>query len=322
MMQVKEAIKKYKINLEDILLIIMHLRNEKPSIDMVPECMRYETFNIWTVKDVLKNRKDYQKYADFLKQLKHQYDSFDLYSNYYSTDFVLVASSILQPRRIFVMDEGAASIGVVVKRRHDKRHYFKCLIKSLLYTRRIEIPKKICYFSQYALDIDEPDTLEQYIYDKVNNEITIDYKYAIILGQPLSETGLIEENYYLNLLLNVKAKLELKNITRIDYYAHRRESPLKLERINKNGLVIHDNKAPFESIFPSLKPCPTHIYSFSSPILDTLSKKFMKIPEFYVIKIPQEHFLNNNYEISNEVYNVYKKNPRLIVITIHTMGNV
>ena len=314
--QVEEAIKYYKLEKKEVLLLYMHPRIERPNLNMVPEGVECLTFSHWTTRDLITSRQDYRVFVSFLRHLKKQRESFNLYSNFYTSDYVLIAASVLKPRKIVLMDEGTASIGVVLKRRNNKYHLLKCMLKSALYLRWITIPRRIVYFSQYPLCVDEPDSLERYYFEKEHNEISIDRESAIFLGQPLSEANIVNETYYLAIMSKLYGKLKDDGFKKVDYYAHRRESLNKLEKLSSLGWVIHDNNEPFEQVFKKLDPCPSAFFAFYSPVLDNLSKKYYSIPEFYMVEIPVNNLTFKSRAIITEVYSVLKRNPKLKVIKL------
>ena len=313
--QVREAIKYYNLDKKDIILIYMHSRNDEPNLSVVPEGVKCLTFSYWTTRELITSRHDYRVFASYLQSLKAQCEFFVLFSNFYKSDYVLIAASILKPSKFVLMDEGTASIGVVLKRRKNKSHILKCMVKSVLYLRRISIPRRIVYFSQYLLSINELDTLEQYFFEKEQNVISVDREYAIILGQPLSEANVVNDSYYMKLISTIYNVLIDDGFKRIDYYAHRRESLNKLKKIEALGCVVHENKEPFEQVFNKLDPCPSAIYAFYSPILDNLSKKYYSLPELFMVEIPVNDLICNS-AIITEVYKVLKNNQKLNVITL------
>ncbi len=317
LIQVEEAIRFFNIDKSDALLIYMHSHHERIASELIPHGLNYLDFTYWRFRELFYNKKCYASYKKCLYSIKDKNDVIFLYSNQYSSDYVLLANSILKPHTFILLDEGTASISVALERRQCTSSY-KLLVKSLLYLKRVKIPSNICFFSQYHLSIPESDSLIIYSFDKNNNELVIDKTSAIILGQALSEGGIVSEHYYIDTLRCLNKDLLREGINRIHYYAHRNESSEKLNHIASLGWIVHENKEPFEITFPKIKPCPSRFYGFYSPILDTLSKKYDHIPEFFVIKIPEEMYMNKKrFNICNEVYNVLRKNDSLTVITIN-----
>lgn len=313
--QVREAIRYYNLEKKETILLFMHSHNDKPNLSVVPEGVKCFTFRYWTTREIIKSRYDYRVFVSFLNGLKEQFNSFSIYSNFYTSDYVLIAESVLNPSTIVLMDEGTASIGVALKRRKNKSHILKCLMKSVLYLRRISIPRRIVFFSQYSLNINEPDTLIRYSFDKEQNEISVDREYAIVLGQPLSEANVVSEAFYMTQMSLLFNRFNDDGFKRIDYYAHRRESLNKLDRIRALGWAVHENREPFEQVFDKLNPCPSAIYAFYSPILDNLSKKYSCLPDLYIVEIPFKNLICNS-AIITEVYKVFKNNPKLKVIML------
>lgn len=316
LIQVKEAIRYYKIPPKDAFIIYMHHRNQSVTSSILPNGIQWRDFIIWRIGDFLSNREDYRKYIVFLKQLKRKSEDCVVYSNFYTSDFVLVANSILKPRKVILMDEGTALVRYVFKRRNKRKDLLKYVAKSLFYFRKISLPDRITFFSQYHLDVDEPDSIDFYEFEKEKNSLSIDNSYAIILGQPLSEANVVSRDDYIHILNNLSLLLNQNGYTRVEYYSHRREENATLERIKALGWTVCQNNIPFELLFPRLNPCPSVICGFYSPILDSLSKKYENIPDFYVIELPRDCYINNAFSFCNEIYSIYKKNPRLRIITV------
>lgn len=282
LIQVHQALKQFKIEEGDAILIHVSLGCNKLNSSLISS-LDYHVFPNWTFRDLLRHPRLYRPYIKYLKGLRKKKEFIILFSSQYSTDYTLLAKSILNPDRFFLMDEGTASFNVSINRKMNKGNRCKLLLKSALYGHIISHPDKLCYFSQYSIPLTGQDELVTYSFEKEKNTLVINDTSAIVLGTTLVEIGLVPEILYFHDLKKISSFLSRKGIEKIDYYAHRKESEEKLKRVGILGWNVKHNEEPFEFCFPKLNPCPNIVVCFLSPILDTISKKYENIPQFYIV---------------------------------------
>lgn len=314
-MQVEVAIKYYKLELSETILIYMDTSEDR-NVDslLLPLGITYKIFKNWVFKDLIKH--NYHKlFITYIKELLSECKTFSLFSSYYSSDYALIANAILKPKMFVLMDEGTASIQTVNQRTYSKielRH----IIKSFFYHRIIKFPPIIHFFSQYDLCVKKPDVLDLYTFNKKENILNMDDKYAIILGSTLSEMKIVSWDSYANALNNISKQLSEKNVNRVDYYSHRKESEEKRKLVKSLGWNFVENEIPFEQLFPKLDPCPFVIYSFISPVLDNIAKKYYNLPQFYIIHFNDKAIINGRAVLYKTIISIYSKNPQLDIILL------
>lgn len=316
MLQFYEAMRHFNLHNDQIVLIIFILNNDYTWIEEIRSnfpLISIKIFENWVAKDLIFNRQKINEYIIYINKLKVSQSKIIFFSSQYFSDFSLLTYSVLKPYRYFLLDEGTASFNVVLERKKNKVFNPKLILKSFFYKKKLYYPSNITFFSQYDLDISHFDKIEIYEFEKEKNILAVNSKIAIFLGTSLVELGLMNEKVYLSLMKKIKDDfLSHKSY----YYCHRKESSSKLELIRKIGFEIKQNEKPFEFIFSTLNPCPEIIASFSSPILDTISKRKEKIPKFVIYKYDISNLNKKNREITELIYNTFSKNKTLTIKSI------
>lgn len=318
LIQFRRAILHFRITNDNISLLIFtndattswieNIHNEFPTIEI-------QCFENWVFRDLFFGRTRMLRFKSYLRKLKTIYPNNYLFSSQYSNDYSLLATRILEPNEVFILDEGTASFMVANKRMVEERVDPKLAVKSLLYTQKLLFPNSITYFTQYNIPLTRnEDRIIKYSFDIIDNDLTIDNKSAILLGTSLVELGLIDENIYLKIIEDIMNEFKGKTIS---YYAHRKENKKKMNKIRSIGFVVVENIKPFEFLFPELfNKMPSVICSFASPILDTLSKQYKNIPEFRLYRIPSSYYRGKN-NIENMLFDSFVLNPLLDIVDLN-----
>ncbi|MDA3779269.1 MAG: hypothetical protein PF487_03405 [Bacteroidales bacterium] len=320
LIQFERAISHFNLNNDFIVVFVFKFSINNDSykwIDVLKSNKKLIVFDYiqWSPIEMVTSRKELRRFLSDLKSLSKN-NNLRLFTNSYYIDASRLAEKILKPKEYYIMDEGNASFGLILKRPKEKRLSLYHFLISLFYGKLITLPKSIIYFTQYNLPISNSnDKIEKYSFDKIDNKITFDENSMIILGSSMYsvKNPLISEVEYLSILKKV-VFLYGKNKNKL-YYAHRTEPASFLNFIEKIGFVVKKNYAPFEFVFSKMVICPMYIISFASPVLDTLSKKFMNIPKFVVIKPYYNNFLHNN-DVYELIYKSYELNDKLEILTI------
>lgn len=316
LIQVYEAIKFFNLPAEKIILFLFKVKKNETWVDNIVSSETIKNIKIfenWIAKDLLLNRKKIKNYIDELLILSKGKYNFIIFTSQYYNDSSNLAYSILKPQKYYLMDEGTASFEVVLRRNKTHPLLFKQLLKSLFYWHNIRFPKNLIFFTQYPLNIKPSDSIESYsfISDDITEQIFIKDE-VIFLGSSLVEVEMMDEAVYLDLMKKIKTNLGKKHCY---YYAHRKENPSKLSKIQSIGFKIKMNEKPFELLFPELKKYPEIIGSFYSPILDTLSKKYNQVPKFIIYRFNSSLLLKDK-DIMQMILEAFEKNKRLIICDI------
>lgn len=301
-LQVKEAITEYQIEDDDFYVIFIQVTDRKWIDKIIDQngLGNYSVFKNWIFKDLFFKRKVPNNYISFLKSVNNINN---LFVSQYSSDYSLLSYNLLKLNRVILMDEGTTSFKIVKSRSIEKKNDFKMILKSIFYGVYLKLPLSVEYFTQYELDTGVSDFVKKYSFQKKNIHFEKKSKNQIILlGSSIVEVGLISEDDYFALLINIK---NIFSNCQIDYYAHRKENQKKLDLIIKKNFNVIENSAPFETVYSELKVLPKCICSFYSPVLVNLNRMYSELPELLIFEFNLE-LLAFNKEVIRDIYEDYK----------------
>ncbi|MEX0597102.1 MAG: hypothetical protein WD512_11435 [Candidatus Paceibacterota bacterium] len=266
-------------------------------------------FKKWFFKDLVSFKALHKDFIKKIKFLRNEYKEFKIFSSQYGSDFVLLLFSMLRPTKFYLLDEGTASIKVACLRR--KRFSFKknaqLLIKSVLYRKRLTLPKKVTFITDYDLSIKKEDSVIKMSHELYKNEVDRYLDEVHIIGSSVVEAGIVSERNYLNYLKSIVSNSYTEEIF---YFSHKSEKADKLAEIERLGLTIVEYKIPYEFRFNELLNLPTQIYSFISPVVFNIANKYQNIPELYTVKLPEHHILKDR-PIYKEILETYSRHSRI-----------
>lgn len=234
-----------------------------------------------------------------------------LFSPIYNTDSVNLAIKILTPNKFYVLDDGNASFSVVIQRKKRKKPAVYFFLSTIYHRRNMfKLPEKIFFFTKYHLPTFGLDESVIYEEPKYKNTLEFDRNSIIILGSSISEkrrfkSRIVNFNDYLSVLTALSIKFINKKIY---YYAHRKESYQHLKVIEKLGFIIVRNSKPFEHLFADFKSIPYVIFSFGSPILDNIGRRYESLPRMITIKMNLETYPNKGADFKLIYEDFEKKN--------------
>lgn len=321
LIQFERAISHFKIEKSSIVIIVFKYSINNDSykwVQVLKNSGEYYSVNVYKFirpRQLLFNRTELKKYIVDLKSFS-SFKPTRLFTSHLYVSESKLAHYYLKPQQYFVLDEGSASFGIIKKRNKKAKLSVKSFLLSVLYCFRLHNPKKITYFTQYNLPIlNSYDDKVIYKFETINNKLSIDDNSVILLGSNMYEDNiLIGIEYYFTYLKLIIKKYKNKDLY---YYAHRQETTVSLEKISLLGFVVKKNNEPFEFLFPNLNPCPKTILSFGSPILDTITKKYLNLPELIIIK-PAPNLLSNEVKDQyNLMYDAFENNKHLKIWNIY-----
>lgn len=305
-MQLDRAIDYYHIPLSKVIIVLyvyQHLHRDLDWIDRLKikyaKCYSIFQYKAWGINKIqyITLRKEIIKFKIDLLKLK--FKIVGLYSSLY-VDSAFVAYNLLGKPHFTLLDEGTASFGIILLRR--KKVPIQFIIKeSIAHLIIFRYPKKINYFSQYQLQIDNDDTIDNYEFKKTNNQLLLIDESVLLLGSSASEVNVMSESNYLLLVNSVRQRFSNSILS---YYPHRFENENKLKQIQQLGFIIQENKVPFELLFSSLTECPKTVLCFGSPILGNILQMFTITPKCIMIK-PHFDFYLKDASIYMDIYDHY-----------------
>ena len=314
--QVEAAKKYFSLTKKNTILLVMNVGAISKFIDRVREessFLEVHTFDTWIFKDLFFRRKPLQQFIKYCKVLSQTKQDYTFFYSQYESDPDLLFLSIVQPKVLYLMDEGSASFTVALnrsKKRLPIKNALKLALKSILYFNNISYPKMITYFTKYDLPKKTSDRLEKYDVFKQNNPFIKSIKNeAAFLGTSISDIGMMEEKIYLSFLKTIFDNNANKEI--FYYFPHRKESVEKLHKIIEIGFVIKEIGIPFETFFEKQTACPELICSFfTTGVLDNISKSNAHFPILKVYKFDTS-LLAFDEEVYNDIYLEMCKNKDL-----------
>lgn len=312
LIQLISAVKHFDLKKEEVQIIVMCAALNKKVLEEDLKRLGFININIfeyWTFKEILKGQA--KDFICFLKRIKK---CCSLYISQYSSDYSLLANSILKPKSLYLLDEGTASFLVAKTRIKLSTINWRFIIKTILYGEIISLPKKLIYYTQYDIEnVNVNDQVVKYSFNKHYNSIEFDNASILILGSSIVEVEIVKKELYFKILNDIKSCNSEKSIF---YYPHRKENETKLKEIENLGIIVLQTTEPFENYFEKLNTTSEVYYSFYSPVLDNLSKMYQNIPQLRVLKI-NEFDLLKNHQIIEEIYSSYSKNQDIQIININ-----
>lgn len=218
--------------------------------------------------------------------------------------------------KVFLLDDGNATLQLAKERRKGIKSAVPGLKKRInLGFKRIfqgvknQQKEILDFFTIYDVIAGKEDRIIKndfsYIRSKIDTLTVTEDVY--FLGSPLSETGIIEQQVYIEILRKVKEYFSGRNLL---YVVHRRENKSKLEEIsNKLGLELVLFEYPIEYQLAIIGPRPSILASFFSSALDSCGLIFgekLKIIsfEFNLESSPRKSEIE-------AIYNSYKSNKEI-----------
>lgn len=292
-----EARHYFKLDPADCILIIMGDRKSQPQIlnlaKKVNEWGKVVVLNDVSVffgnplsigdslLDRIGRRKLFQRsvfYVRRLNRISHYLGKveniFVGYTRYvYMTHFI----NKTPHNKVFFLDDGNGTIQLARDRMLGTGHTsvsglrkkIKLISKKYLQGIKNKEPENACFFTAYDITVGENDQLVKnefgYLRGLVDDLPVTNEVYFI--GSPLSEAGIISQEYYLEQLQKIK-----KYFNNIDivYIAHRRDSKQKLDIIkNTLNMKVILFQYPIEYQLAFIGPRPKILASFFSAALDS-----------------------------------------------------
>lgn len=204
------------------------------------------------------------------------------------------ATHTLRPKEVIILDEGFNNFRVFNRRVAESKKqissylstkFLKEELANMFFGYDMRPLKKVGFFSSYRLPTDKgiPVFLNQYENIRVSLQEKQRQDGVFFLGQSFSEIHLMEEENYLEYLMNIKKWFEPKPVF---YIPHRGDCAEKLERIQKEiGIEIINFDLPIEYQICVNGPLPEEIAGFNSSALqnlDTILRGDVRITSFYI----------------------------------------
>jgi hypothetical protein len=188
-------------------------------------------------------------------------DNVKLFSSI-SHDYAMIFKSKFKNTEVFLLDDG---FGVFSNIDYFSNYKFyirlRYFLLSILTFSIITNPFNFIYFSEFNLNGVDDRFRIKYEKKKIKLEKLLEIEKMIILGTSEVELGLIELNYFLNLLSSIKDKYRECEYY---YYPHRKESVNKLKLIEELGIYIQYSETPFEYYLTNTAKIPKNVVGFTS----------------------------------------------------------
>ena len=212
-----------------------------------------------------------------------------LIGNLYSTP-VLISLIILRYKNVIKIDDGTQTLF------EEKSHQNP--IKKLIFKYVLDkIEKKgLKYFTIFkSMNFKNNILLNNYSF--LNKTKIQPTEEKIFIGQPLVELKEIEEISFFRIIDDLILKF-----SNLKYVVHRRESNIKLNKIENKGLELVYYDFPIELNYFISKQIPSTIISFSSTALFSL-KGISKDLNFYFVEFKPKNNVSKHESIKRELTN-------------------
>jgi hypothetical protein len=315
---VEYAINHFILPAEDIILVVQIIMSDYSFYEKVKEKNEFGlvvTFENWTFKDLLKSPNTPNFFINLCKELKHKSQEVTLFTSQYSDDSSILFIKYLEPRKIYVLDEGSSIFLVLTWRRGLGRMKFflTLIIKSLFYKTYLNEPESIIFFTQFYVRVGKRDRIQNYVIPIKDNKLDFNTEIIGFLGSSIVELNIVSEADYLYYLNLVTIRNSNKKLL---YYSHRKENLCKLHKIEALGFEIKSNNVPFEIYFANQNTLPYKLISFHTTIvLFNISKIFKNIPILEIYDFPLNK-IKKFREITKNIRSVFLLNDKLNIINI------
>ncbi len=285
-------------NLKDNIVIVIRNKNDKNSnqIDKVVDLYKWkEIITINTEND----KTSYFKYLSIIKELKKHKYNYIFFARFGSIQRLIISNTI--KNNLYYFDDGMETITMYNKflttnkiNKLDSRQFAR--LRFALVGLKINIYDTINLFTYFDLKPFGNSKVAlnklEYFRSKYIEHSKIDEN-IYILGQPLFERGLLDENKYIEYIQNIINKYD-KPIT---YIPHKGEAlNSKINLLVNNNFKIKNLELPIELYFLENNIQPAHIISFFTTAFFTL-KLFYPKALFQAIYIPEKFLLKKQSEI-------------------------
>lgn len=301
-------------------VLILTVKREKDSREILKYLKKLNWSEIYTWFIPLNDTKlEYLKFLSIkfkIYQLKKAHQNFEnIYFGSYLNQYHLSLLAEYEGKsNFFLLYDGLQIISIAHLRKDGNSHIQKHPpLMRLLGFKRPKI-KSLGYVSPIKLDVFHNDTIQLIKGTGVKSEKEYDENLIFFIGQPLTNIGLLEEQFYINTLEKLNSHFKGKTMV---YVSHPREGKHILEVIS-NFMLVTKNDTIFEEYYMYSKKFPYKVISFYSSVL--LNLVYLKArSEIIAIKLPSSEIKIKSAKQKIEAVYTYfegisEKNFRLLDI--------
>jgi len=311
-----EFIQVEKLNEKGDVHLIAVNNKSKENIQQIENLYKYYSQNFCSYKKIeIKNKPGVINFYYYLNRYKSITKSIDklnvqtLMLGDYANGYFRHVANRTECKRIIALDDGFGTLKTFNSEEwcfKDKKEDCKKIISFGYYN---STKSNVELFTVFDSIVKYENTIKNNF--SFLREAMIEVKKtndSYIIGTPLVESGIIENDTYLEYLRGITEKIGNRNII---YIPHRRETDWRLREIaDRFGFAVKRLAMPVELYFCMNKIIPKYIISFYSTSLYNLSKLFGSNTNIVSIKINSSHIKKGNKSIDD----VYKVLAREILI--------
>jgi len=220
--------------------------------------------------------------------------------------------NIVKHKKTIVLDDGHATIELAKERRKKLvanikfKKKLKLLAKRYFQGIKDQDKESLCFFTIYDVLLDVNDQLIKNNFSHIRSSISeIGLKSEVyFLGSPISESGIMSQDDYIEHLARVRDYYKDSKLT---YIAHRRESPDSLKRIEQDlniNVVLFEY--PIEYQLAIIGPRPRILASFISSALDSCRMIFGNKLSITSFRLDLENCVIREREEIESIYDSYE----------------
>jgi hypothetical protein len=233
------------------------------------------------------------------------------YRSWYMRHFI----NITKPENVYLLDDGAATVNIYnqlsIGFKFEEKRLFLKLIKKYLLRIREEDIQFFDYFTIYDLKTTSTSKIFRNNYQvlKSLNKLKEKSNEVFLLGQPISEKNVMEEDKYIDYLIKIQ---KYYNNYRLIYICHRSETKEKVLRIeNELGISCRTFDTSIEYALSLQESLPKVLISFYSSALINCKEIFgdiIDISSYYIdskdINSDYRTYVENIYRYINKMINI------------------
>jgi hypothetical protein len=272
----------------------------------------------------LENRKTLRERRASLEQMWRSAEPVDrLIVGHFAFALGRHLANTFRPAEVVVLDDGTAShrifdnrfrVSVPAGGKEPSRwvpDFARLFAARVMFGVRASPYRRATFFSIYSHRVHPCDILTRNDYGYLRSKITgrVQKKQVYFLGGCLPDLGIVTEQFYLSSLSTVAEHFAGQSIV---YFPHRREDPVRLQKIQERcQCEIRSLDVPFEQFLLTAEILPEVIASFYSTALDScrllfrdqgITIKAFRLPEDQINGEEQRSFVRLVYDYYTNSY--------------------
>lgn len=309
----------YHLSKEDSILVVLNAGSQEnlKQIQFLIDSddwgmVQQFTYNIASVKNI------FGRIKEITEVLKETGGVERVFIGEYKNQIMRHFANTYKKAEVILLDDGAAILNVynriLKKERFDSRSIVKRLLKRYVLGIKYYNIKKLTFFTAYDLKETANLAVEKNEYACLKKRISsMEHNDAVyLLGQPMSEKNIMDEEAYLEYIRRLAEFFPDKNVI---YIKHRSENDAKMKKIEELfGITVKRFNTCIEYELAYGEYLPFMVIGFYSSALINCSKIFkdyIKLKSFY---FANKDIKNSHKKDVENIYNYFEKELEVVEI--------